>query len=524
MDSGAECSCISERFYRKLGSPLLSPHPQVKLAAADGKDLGCLGTCELDLCIDEATTKHEFYVCKRLKRECLCGHDFLVENNVQLSGNKDKQHLTLQVEEVKVSSSPIADLVKVKLHTSVVVPPRQVVTVFGKVPYDKFRGTKYWEVTLADLPAALSELSVIKLIFEVPTENNEKMLYIPLMCVNHEHEAMQLRKNLHIADAQPLPKDVQIRPEQGFPETEVNSVDVGNIAPEDVEPLEPGEKLFLTSPADVETHPKVVTPSLTTDPATNAKFEALCKEFEDVFSKSSADIGQTELIQMYIDTGDSPPIAQRPYSLALKHTDWVKKELLTLEEAGVIVKSISPWASPIVIVPKKSAPDEPPRRRMCVDYRALNALLPEVRKVGSSAKGILTQFPLPKIDEMYGDLCGTNVFSNLDVRSGYYHIGLTPDSQPKTAFVVQNGKWEFTRVPFGLSQAPAYFQAMINQMLEGLSFAKGYLDDILIFSKDVNEHLIHLREVFSRLRVARLKLKREKCDFSSPRCSIWATC
>ena len=147
---------------------------------------------------------------------------------------------------------------------------------------------------------------------------------------------------------------------------------------------------------------------------------------------------------------------------------------------------------------------------MCVDYRAINALLPEVWKVGSSAKGILTQFPLPKIDKMYGDLAGTNVFSNWDVRSGYYHIGLTPDSQPKTAFVVQNGKWEFKSVPFGLSQAPAFFQAMANQMLEGLSFAKGYLDDILIFSKNEQEHLCHLREVFNRLRAAKLNLKGEK--------------
>ena len=83
------------------------------------------------------------------------------------------------------------------------------------------------------------------------------------------------------------------------------------------------------------------------------KFRLLCEEFEDIFSKSSSDIGKTPLITMDIDTGDSPPVCQRPYNLPLKHREWVQKELETLEKAGVIVRSISPWASPIVVVPKR---------------------------------------------------------------------------------------------------------------------------------------------------------------------------
>ena len=99
---------------------------------------------------------------------------------------------------------------------------------------------------------------------------------------------------------------------------------------------------------------------------------------------------------MEIDTGDHPPISQRPYTLALKHVEWVRQELETLENAKIITRSISPWASPIVIVPKKSAPDEPPKKRMCVDYRALNSLLPPVTKAFSKAKGELAFVPLPR--------------------------------------------------------------------------------------------------------------------------------
>ena len=128
---------------------------------------------------------------------------------------------------------------------------------------------------------------------------------------------------------------------------------------------------------------------------------------------------------MEIDTGDSPPITQRPYTLPLKHATWVQKELEILEKAGMIVRSVSPWASPIVIVPKRTAPGEPPKRRLCVDYRAVNSLLPPMKKAFSKAKGVLTLVPLPKIDEIYARLKGSKIYSTFDMRSGYYHMVLS---------------------------------------------------------------------------------------------------
>ena len=102
----------------------------------------------------------------------------------------------------------------------------------------------------------------------------------------------------------------------------------------------------------------------------------------------------------------------------------------------------------------------------------------------------------------------------MDLRSGYYHIGLSDSAKPKTAFVLSNlGKYQFNRVPFGLAQAPAFFQKLINMVLSQLDFAMGYLDDIIIFSKTEEEHLDHLTQVFERLRRAGLKLKLQKCSF-----------
>ena len=278
----------------------------------------------------------------------------------------------------------------------------------------------------------------------------------------------------------------------------------------------PGGDGFITSPADVDPWPPIKLRDAEVSPEHRTAFEGLCKEFTDVFSQDSGDLGKTPLMRMEIPTGDNPPISQRPYGLALKHVQWVQDEIETLERVGVITKSVSPWASPIVIVPKKTSPGELPRRRMCVDYRMLNSLLPKVEKAHTKAKGVLTLVPIPKIDEIYAKLEGSTVYSTFDMRSGYYHLELTPESQPKSAFVVggpKGGKWEFKRCPFGLTQVPAYFQALVNQVLEGINFAFGYLDDILIFSPNMEQHLVHVRVLFERLRVADLKLTKRKCSF-----------
>ena len=273
------------------------------------------------------------------------------------------------------------------------------------------------------------------------------------------------------------------------------------------------ESDFLISPGDIYPNRKVELEDADIKEATRISFEALCEQQHEAFSKNNKDIGRTQLIEMEIDTGDSLPVAQSPYTLPLKHYDWVCQEIETLEKSGVIERSLSRWASPVIVVPKKSAPDKPPRRRLCVDYQKVNALQPEVKRTDKGT-GCLSLYPLPKIDEMFSKLGGAKIFSTIDLRSGYYHIGLTQESRAKSAFVVPMGKWQFKRTPFGLSQAPAYFQLLIDQVLMGCSgFAMGYLDDIIIFSKTEEEHLEHLEEIFVRLRKFGLKMKREKCSF-----------
>ena len=140
----------------------------------------------------------------------------------------------------------------------------------------------------------------------------------------------------------------------------------------------PSNTTFICSPADVLDHHKVHLQDKKIFVDIHQRFEELCEECGEAFSKLNEDISRTKLVKMDVDTGDSPPISSRPYTLPLKHYEWVQREIESLEWAGVNKKRMSNWKSPIVIVPKKSAPGEPPKRRLCIDFRKVKELQQEV--------------------------------------------------------------------------------------------------------------------------------------------------
>ena len=136
----------------------------------------------------------------------------------------------------------------------------------------------------------------------------------------------------------------------------------------------PSDTAFICSPADVSGHHKVHLQDKEIFGDIHQRFEELCEEYGQAFLQHNENIGRTKLVKMDVDTGDSPPVSSRPYTLPLKHYECVQKEIESLECAGIITKSMSPWASPIITDPKKSSPREPPKRRLCVDFRNVNKL------------------------------------------------------------------------------------------------------------------------------------------------------
>ena len=182
--------------------------------------------------------------------------------------------------------------------------------------------------------------------------------------------------------------------------------------------------------------------------------DLLLQEYESQFAKDETSIGTTPLTSMTIDTGTSKPVSQKPYPIAMKHYQWVKDEIEKLLAAKVIHTSQSSWSAPIIVVPKGDG-----GKCLVIDYRALNKV---TRKF---------TWPMPKVEDIFSKLNRATYFTTLDLRAGYHHIPLDKPSIPKTAFNSPFGKFEYVKVPFGLAQAPAYFQELMTGILKDFNFA-----------------------------------------------------
>ncbi|KAJ9523734.1 hypothetical protein QJQ45_020170 [Haematococcus lacustris] len=198
-----------------------------------------------------------------------------------------------------------------------------------------------------------------------------------------------------------------------------------------------------------------------------------------------------------LEPNKRPPV-RSTYAMSTCELAELKKQITEMQEKGFIRPSTSPYASGVLFVRKKDG-----TFRMCIDYRPLNRIT------------IKNKYPLPRVDNLLDRLHGATIFSKIDLRQGYHQIRIAPEDIPKTAFRTRYGHFEFTVMPFGLCNAPATFQRLMNdifrQELDDCVIV--YLDDILIFSRTQEEHAQHLRRVLSLLQQHKLYAKLSKCEF-----------
>jgi hypothetical protein len=228
------------------------------------------------------------------------------------------------------------------------------------------------------------------------------------------------------------------------------------------------------------------------------KIPVVC-EYVDVFPNELPGMPPDRDIEfaMELQPGTTP-ISKRPYRMPPAELAELKKEMQELLDKGFIHPNISPWGCPALFVNKKNE-----SLRLCIDYRRLNALT------------IKNKYPLPHIDVLFDQLVGAKVFSKIDLHSGYHQIKIRASGIPKTAISTRYGLYEYLVMLFGLTNAPAYFMYLMNSvfMPELDKFVVVFIDDILVYSRNEEEHADHLHVVLQRLREHRLYAKLSKCDF-----------
>ncbi|KAJ9520731.1 hypothetical protein QJQ45_007584 [Haematococcus lacustris] len=232
--------------------------------------------------------------------------------------------------------------------------------------------------------------------------------------------------------------------------------------------------------------------------AIKAELQALLNEYSDVFEPITSTPPERPVGHTIPLVPDSRPPVTPMYRLSRPEQEELKKQIKDYLAKGMIEPSSSPYAAPILFVQKKSG-----ELRMCIDYRQLNKLT------------LRDQYPLPRIDDLFDRLSGCSVFSSLDLQSGYHQIRITPEDVPKTAFRTPEGHFQFKVLSFGLTNAPATFQRVMNDAFAPVlgKCALVYLDDILVMSKSLPDHMQHLRLVFDLLRANKLFAKMSKCEF-----------
>jgi hypothetical protein len=230
---------------------------------------------------------------------------------------------------------------------------------------------------------------------------------------------------------------------------------------------------------------------------------SICREYKDIFYCEDIPLSFTNQVKHEIRTKNEDPIFIKAYRLPPSQTQEIKSQVDKMLKDNVIQESHSPWSAPVHLVPKKIDASGKQKWRMVVDYRRLNDITVD------------DKYPLPNISDLFDMLGKSMYFTTLDLASGYHQLEVKDADRPKTAFSTPFGHYEFNRMPFGLKTAPATFQRAMDNVLRGLQgiHCLVYLDDVIIFSKSLTEHVQKLKAIFDRFRQTNLKIQLDKSHF-----------
>lgn len=505
LDTGSEVTTISESYFREhfeATESALSPAKWVRLTAANGIEIPVVGCLEADIeCMGKLLPGRCVFVLKdscssALEKKTVSGilgmnvigglkglfTDFKDIKKLNRGSchtgeaNLSRVLATIQEEEKCVGPNGRIGYVKVAGRHAVTIPPRSEKIIEGRcrIPPKVKCKVLVEACTQASLPRGLLVANVL-----AQADGGK----VPVRLLNSSEKSVTLFPRSRVAE---LSRPDEIVQKQVVMLEEVNGGLYVREISHNVQSTEEIGPLSVPVQANLE--------GLT--PSQVLKLNSLLTKHQDVFSQHSNDFGYTTTVTHHIQTGDARPIKQRHRRVPPHIFHEFKRHVQELVAQGVLKESCSPWASPAVIVIKRDR-----SVRFCCDYRKLNSVT------------LKDAYPLPRVEESLDALGKAKLFSSLDLTAGYFQVAVHDEDQEKTAVTTPFGLYQWTRMPFGLCNAPGTFQRLMEVVLGDLAFdvLLIYLDDVLVFSSDFDSHCEKLDLVFGRLREHGLKLKPSKC-------------
>jgi hypothetical protein len=470
FDTGSPLSILSRTNYDALGErkPVLEPLNS-KLYAANGSQMNIMGKANFKFKTEVREYNWTFAVADIEGHMGIIGQDFIGTQGRSLTW-KNLTWLT-KAGKIKLFKRKSDKVGKVVIKETVSVPPESELFVKGVPNYPLY-----------------DDINVV----EPLSYWTKKGLLVAKSLLNSEGDSVYSVMNL---------TDKPIKLKQGEFLGSISSAEKS----ESLDNRDCKDR-FSRLPEYLQCLVNNVDPSLSANE--KHQFHELLLEFQDIFMGPDGKLGQTDLVTHSIDTGDAKPVRLPPRKVPLAQQAVIEQEVEKMHENGIIEPSDSPWSAPICLVKKSDG-----SHRFAIDFRGLNSVT------------IKDAYPLPNIRQIFDNLAHSRFYNTLDMASGYWQIKMAERDKKKTGFVTPTGRnrfWHFLVMPFGLCNSGATFERLMERVLAGLQWSKClcYVDDVIVYGQDFPSTLSNLREVFLKLREAKLCLKPSKCKFFQKKVSF----
>lgn len=454
VDTGADISLIK---VNALSSLKFNPKNIIQISGIGKGNIQSLGTVQIDLVVGNFLIPHEFHVVSDtfpMPFQGILGLDFLKTYNATIQYGSDMNSNLLSLRPYNLNYPINIQLLESLNDGDVTLPARAEVFRVIRIDND-------------DSDLVIPSQSIQDGVYIAGCIVSKKFPYVRIMNTNSENKFL-------------------------------NNISIEYEKLDDYEILD-------TANVDKSRRQSILSKLEKNFPGI-AKLELLelCSKYIDIFALESDKISTNNFYTQKLRVSDQNPVYIKNYRTPHSQKDEIIRQVEKLKRDGIVEPSASNYNSPIILVPKKSLPNNPNRRwRLVIDYRQINKKL------------IAAKFPLPRVEDILDQLGRAKFFCCLDLTSGFHQIGLDEKSRDITSFSTENGSFRFTRLPYGLKVAPNSFQRMMNLAFTGLTPSKTfvYMDDVIVTGCSVKHMLKNLETVFQRCRECNLKLHPDKCTF-----------